>query len=311
MNNYYISGTDHYGQDLEIVEIDRLSFVIQQVIDILLEKSLINNEHLNSIEIVINSFINYLQRLQSSIPLGSVISAPKMSVEIILLYGLSKLYVRSEPHVSIGLKILLPLLAKLRVEDNLLNSKKLETSLGIQSIVDELDLGSTIPSDFSKPCDIADGVSANENGAEVDENSMEVYESIDAEIENVNEQRSEKIDRDTEKEKEIEKRIEVNSEEGKGRKQEEDEKEVEGEPKEGEGEKDGTREKEEYGPEEVGKSVSSGEDKRTIDKQMEKKEREEEEEMKIKQEGQIFILRQRLRIAEELTHIGKKSLISR
>ena len=39
LNIYYIVGTDHYGQDLETVEMDRLSFVIQRVSDILLEKT--------------------------------------------------------------------------------------------------------------------------------------------------------------------------------------------------------------------------------------------------------------------------------
>ena len=99
------------------MEFDRLSFVLQQVIDILLEKSLTNNEHLLTIDIIINSLLQYLQRLQSEIPMGSVITPPKLSVEIALLYGLSKLYVREEPSVTTGLKMILPLLAKLRADD--------------------------------------------------------------------------------------------------------------------------------------------------------------------------------------------------
>lgn len=85
--------------------------------DILLEKSQTNGEHLYTIEIIINSLLQYLQRLQVSIPLGSLISPPKLSVEIALLYGLSKLYTREEGNVTTGLKMILPLLSKLRADD--------------------------------------------------------------------------------------------------------------------------------------------------------------------------------------------------
>ena len=67
--------------------------------------------------------------MRSSIPLGSVIQSPKLSVEIVLLYGLSKLYIREEPHISIGLKMLLPLLAQLRADDKIL----LEGSVDLDS----------------------------------------------------------------------------------------------------------------------------------------------------------------------------------
>jgi hypothetical protein len=129
LSSYGLANNGHYGQDLETVELDRLSFVIQQAVDILLEKSQNNFEHLHTVEIIINSLLEYFQRLRSSIPLGSVIQSPKLSVEIVLLYGLSKLYIREEPHISIGLKMLLPLLAQLRADDKIL----LEGSVDLDS----------------------------------------------------------------------------------------------------------------------------------------------------------------------------------
>ena len=129
LSSYGLANNGHYGQDLETVELDRLSFVIQQAVDILLEKSQNNFEHLHTVEIIINSLLEYFQRLRSSIPLGSVIQSPKLSVEIVLLYGLSKLYIREEPHISIGLKMLLPLLAQLRADDKIL----LERSVDLDS----------------------------------------------------------------------------------------------------------------------------------------------------------------------------------
>lgn len=115
---------------METVELDRLSFVVQQVVDILLEKSQNNYEHLHTVDLIINSLLEYLQRLRASIPLESVMPPPKLSVEIVLLYGLSKLYIREEPHVSIGLKMLLPLLAQLRADDKVVGQTERNQGLG-------------------------------------------------------------------------------------------------------------------------------------------------------------------------------------
>jgi hypothetical protein len=124
---------------METVELDRLSFVVQQVVDILLEKSQNNYEHLHTVDLIINSLLEYLQRLRASIPLDSVVPPPKLSVEIVLLYGLSKLYIREEPHVSIGLKMLLPLLAQLRADDKVVGQT--ERNLGLGSGVEFDPLG--------------------------------------------------------------------------------------------------------------------------------------------------------------------------
>jgi hypothetical protein len=124
---------------METVELDRLSFVVQQVVDILLEKSQNNYEHLHTVDLIINSLLEYLQRLRASIPLDSVVPPPKLSVEIVLLYGLSKLYIREEPHVSIGLKMLLPLLAQLRADDKVVGQT--ERNQGLGSVVEFDPLG--------------------------------------------------------------------------------------------------------------------------------------------------------------------------
>jgi hypothetical protein len=71
---------------------------------------------------VINSLLEYYQRLHASIPVESFIAPPKLSTEIILLYSLSKLYLRKEPHVGVGLKMIMPVLAQLRADDAILNS---------------------------------------------------------------------------------------------------------------------------------------------------------------------------------------------
>ena len=151
LSSYCLANNGHYGQDLETVELDRLSFVIQQAVDILLEKSQSNFEHLHTVEIIINSLLEYFQRLRSSIPLGSVIQSPKLSVEIVLLYGLSKLYIREEPHISIGLKMLLPLLAQLRADDKVI----LEGNLDQDS---NRDCFSAAGPDLSKLDDVVDNI---------------------------------------------------------------------------------------------------------------------------------------------------------
>lgn len=153
LSTYGLANNGHYGQDLETVELDRLSFVIQQAVDILLEKSQNNFEHLHTVEIIINSLLEYFQRLRSSIPLGSVIQSPKLSVEIVLLYGLSKLYIREEPHISIGLKMLLPLLAQLRADDKVI----LEGSVDLDS---NRECFSAAGPDLSKLDDVVDTISA-------------------------------------------------------------------------------------------------------------------------------------------------------
>jgi hypothetical protein len=130
LSSYGLQCNGHYGQDMETVELDRLSFVVQQVVDILLEKSQNNYEHLHTVDLIINSLLEYLQRLRASIPLESVVPPPKLSVEIVLLYGLSKLYIREEPHVSIGLKMLLPLLAQLRADDKVVGQTERNLGLG-------------------------------------------------------------------------------------------------------------------------------------------------------------------------------------
>ena len=152
LSSYGLANNGHYGQDLETVELDRLSFVIQQAVDILLEKSQNNFEHLHTVEIIINSLLEYFQRLRSSIPLGSVIQSPKLSVEIVLLYGLSKLYIREEPHISIGLKMLLPLLAQLRADDKII----LEGSVDLDS---NRECFSAAGPDLSKLDDVVDTIS--------------------------------------------------------------------------------------------------------------------------------------------------------
>ena len=152
LSSYGLANNGHYGQDLETVELDRLSFVIQQAVDILLEKSQNNFEHLHTVEIIINSLLEYFQRLRSSIPLGSVIQSPKLSVEIVLLYGLSKLYIREEPHISIGLKMLLPLLAQLRADDKVI----LEGSVDIDS---NRECFSAAGPDLSKLDDVVETIS--------------------------------------------------------------------------------------------------------------------------------------------------------
>ena len=354
LNIYYIVGTDHYGQDLETVEMDRLSFVIQRVSDILLEKTVINYEHLHTVEIIMNSFLQYLQRLKSSIPLGSVMTPPKMSMEITLLYGLSKLYVRSEPHVSVGLKILMPLLAKLRSEDKLINLNKLDITINIENNLHETDPGSIIPSNSNLNLNLNLNSSENlKNDMNIDEicimdgddNRVDVYSNknsdnssemtllqnvtedikaiediknyddncidnqcsdndiiVTAELENkgVTVKKFRKYSKDEDQDIVEEERVAEcaqNKEEFN-----KVEKEVE--------KHDDLNGKVEEGKRNINtfESDLQAADTRIIDQQTEKKEKnEKEEELKMKHEAQIFLLRQRLRIAEELTNIGKKT----
>ena len=337
---------------------DRLSFVIQQVSDILLEKSLINFEHLHTVEIVMNSFLQYLQRLKSSIPLGSVITPPKMSMEIGLLYGLSKLYVRLEPHVSTGLKILMPLLAKLRSDDKLINLNKLDSTINNENISDETDPGSIIASNLNSTENLENEIIIDDIGImDVEKNGVDVYlnnkneegsemlncsENVGKDEEGINDfihsNNSSDIgissinDRNTITDQIIRNREEENVEESITKVDEhlrEEDQKAEDEEEERVAENAG----ENGGEEKVGEKVTQKEvekddelkaekekgkqdinilesDTITIDKQIQKKEKEEkeekEEELKMKQEAQIFLLRQRLRIAEELTNIGKK-----
>ena len=350
LNIYYIVGTDHYGQDLETVEMDRLSFVIQRVSDILLEKTVINYEHLHTVEIVMNSFLQYLQRLKSSIPLGSVITPPKMSMEIALLYGLSKLYVRSEPHVSMGLKILMPLLAKLRSEDKFINLNKLDIVINNENNLNETDPGSIIPSNSNSNLNSVENFKNDKNIDEIgimdgDDNRVDVYSNnksdnsselnllqnvtIDRKAEDIIENNDDNnIDNGcsdisvivTSK---LENKEVIVEEIGKYSKDEdqdivEEERVAECAQNEEEINK---VEKEEEKDEDLNEIVEESKrdvntyesdlqasDTRIIDQQTEKKEKDEkEEELKMKHEAQIFLLRQRLRIAEELTNIGKKT----
>ena len=339
---------------------DRLSFVIQQVSDILLEKSLINFEHLHTVEIVMNSFLQYLQRLKSSIPLGSVITPPKMSMEIGLLYGLSKLYVRLEPHVSTGLKILMPLLAKLRSDDKLINLNKLDSTINNENISNETDPGSIIASNLNlnstenleneiiiDDVGIMDGEkngvdvylnNKNEEGSEMlnclenvgkDEEGINDFinsnNNSDIGISSINDSNtiSDKIFRNREEENVEESITKVDEhlrEEDQKAEEEEEERVAENAGENGGeevvGEKvtqkevekdDELKAEKEKGKQDINTLES---DIITIDKQIQKKEKEEkeekEEELKMKQEAQIFLLRQRLRIAEELTNIGKE-----
>ena len=338
---------------------DRLSFVIQQVSDILLEKSLINFEHLHTVEIVMNSFLQYLQRLKSSIPLGSVITPPKMSMEIGLLYGLSKLYVRLEPHVSTGLKILMPLLAKLRSDDKLINLNKLDSTINNENISNETDPGSIIASNLNSTENLENEIIIDDVGImDGEKNGVDVYlnnkneegsemlnclENVGKDEEGINDfinsNNSSDIgissinDSNTISDKIFGNREEENVEESITKVdehlREEDQKAEEEEEEERVAENAG----ENGGEEEVCEKVTQKEVEKddelkaekekgkqdinilesdiiTIDKQIQKKEKEEkeekEEELKMKQEAQIFLLRQRLRIAEELTNIGKE-----
>ena len=146
------------------VELDRLSFVVQQVVDILLEKSQNNYEHLHTVDLIINSLLEYLQRLRASIPLESVVPHPKLSVEIVLLYGLSKLYIREEPHVSIGLKMLLPLLAQLRADDKVVNQAERNQGLGSGTGPDSIESIGTEKNNLlgTEGTDSAEGISSSE-----------------------------------------------------------------------------------------------------------------------------------------------------
>ena len=337
---------------------DRLSFVIQQVSDILLEKSLINFEHLHTVEIVMNSFLQYLQRLKSSIPLGSVITPPKMSMEIGLLYGLSKLYVRLEPHVSTGLKILMPLLAKLRSDDKLINLNKLDSTINNENISNETDPGSIIASNLNSTENLENEIIIDDVGImDVEKNGVDAYlnkkkeegsemlnclENVGKDEEGINDfinsNNSSDIgissinDSNTITNKIFGNREEENVEESITKVDEhlrEEDQKAEEEEEERVAENAG----ENGGEEVVGEKVTQKEvekddelkaekekgkqdinilesDMITIDKQIQKKEKEEkeekEEELKMKQEAQIFLLRQRLRIAEELTNIGKE-----
>jgi hypothetical protein len=244
LNIYQLQREDHHGQDLETVELDRLTFVIQQVADILLEKSITNSDHLHTVNLVVNSLLEYYQRLHASIPVESFVALPKLSTEIILLYSLSKLYLRKEPHVGVGLKMIMPVLAQLRADDAILNS---DYAAGVEDSDDVTDVDTNM-----SPGD--QGIeSANITNPVTDIDHMAVVADSSVEIAGVGKSYT------TSNVEELSNIIK---------------------PKE--------------------KAALS------LEKQLELKEKEEEE--NSMRESEIFLLKQRLRVADELCNLGMHSM---